>query len=1169
MDNDNGLKGLEAGVIPVCAIGASAGGLAPLQDLFNNLAPDLGLAYVVVVHLAPEQPSELASILGGFTTMPVQQVKGSTKLEPNRVYVIPPDRALSIDGNELSPAPFKEPHGKRAPIDMLLNSIASGRGDGMAVILSGTGSDGALGVRAIKEAGGIILVQDPEEAEYGMMPRGAITTGGADFIGPASRIAERIGELARGETELKRQATENADEVVPRILGLLHNRTGHDFSGYKRNTMLRRMARRLQVTRCSSLNEYLVYLRETPAETQALLQDLLISVTHFFRDPEAFDALAEQAITPLFDNVGEEGIRVWVVGCATGEEAYSIAILLLEEAERRRIRVPIQIFATDLDEAALETAREGRYPATIEANVSEGRLRRFFDKDGSVYSVKSEVRELIIFAVHDVLKDPPFMRLHLISCRNLLIYLERQMQRLACSIFHYALMPQGCLFLGSAESIDSVPELFTPVRQKERIYRPRIGTAVALPQLQRSADHLSYRYGLHEEPGLAFRGRAERDQRIGKMHLAALEEEAPPSVLVDEMRNVQHLSPRAGYFMGPPGGPFSADLSTLVRPELRMDVAMALRRALEHGESMLTAPVAVGFNGTKRRVAIHAVPVREETDTHAGPPQALVFFLDGGPIEEMPAESPTETADEEKIRRLREDLRAAEERLAASQKEQEDTIQELRIANEELQSTNEEYRSASEELETSKEELQSMNEELQTVNSELKSKLESISQAHSDLRNLAAATEIGTLFLDPQLRIRMTTPPVAGLFNVTEADAGRLLSDFTHQLRYKGLIRDAEQVLSDLTSVEREVQSDDGRWFAARLRPYRTVDNRIDGVVVTFVDITERRKALEIMRKSEERFRALTEASSDVIYQMSPDWSEMRQLSGGGFLADTPGPITNWLDKYIPAEDQPEVMAAIRDAIRTKSVFELEHRVRRSDGTVGWTFSRAVPIVRDGEISEWFGAASDETDRKMLEEQQQLLIRELNHRVRNMLAVVQSLAEQTWRTAETEEDFLERFRQRLRAYSETHSLLTRSNWEGASLEDLVREVGSTFCEEGTTVGIDGPTVMLTPDAATTLAMALHELGTNALKYGAWSQPGGHVNITWRFESEPAGGDRLHLEWGEQGGPSVSPPERRGFGSEVLKGALAYEFGGTVNLDYRPEGLLCTMDLPLDHKLFRG
>lgn len=1276
-------------VTPICAIGASAGGVQALRQFFSRIPADLGFAYVVIVHLAPDRPSHLSEILSACTEMAVQQVEDSPKLTPNCVYVIPPDKELVIDGDDVTARAFTEPRGHRAPIDMFFRSIAKARGDGMAVVLSGAGSDGAVGVRAVKEAGGVVFVQDPMEAEYPMMPRSALASGSADFVGSIGRLIERILQVAKSKKAVGDLDPEESEHDLRRIVHFLRARTGHDFSSYKRATIMRRVARRMQVARRFSLRDYGDYLATAPEEAQELFSDLLISVTTFFRDPGAYRALAEEALKSMFDDADPEaGLRVWVAGCATGEEAYSVAIMMLEEAERRRVSLPIQIFGTDLDEGALGTARETRYPEAIEADVSEERLRRFFVREGRHYRLKKEVRDTVLFATHSVLKDPPFMRLDLITCRNLLIYMERELQRQVCALFHYGLRAHGFLFVGSAETVEATPDIFFTVNREARLYRARPQAARNLPQLNRMPpEHQPPVPQRAREPG-----REERDRGIGSTHLKALEGGAPPSALVDHEHRILHLSQSAGRFLLPSAGPFTSDLVALVRPELRLDLRTALRRAFDNNDTSLTLPVPVAFNGSRRRVLMQVAPVTSEDEGPAS--RALVFFLDGGPAKEFESSAADEN-DATETQRLREELRAAEERLKNSRVEHENAIQDLRVANEELQSINEEYRSTSEELETSKEELQSMNEELQTVNAELKNKLESVSTAHSDLQNLVASTDIGTLFLDPELRIRMFTPRIADLFNITEADIGRNITDFTHRLTYDGMTVDANSVLRDLAPLEHEIATHDGRWLMMRLRPYRTIDDRIDGIVLTFIDVTDRREAVARMQESEERFRALVSATSDAVYRMSADWAEMLELRGRGFLTDLVGPTRQWQEAYILPEDRSHVQERIDEAIRTRTVFEMEHRVQRADGTPGWTLSRAVPLLDvGGEIREWFGAASDVTERRRNEEDlreardllamateasrvgwgtwdlrsgkvawdargqeiiglgsgtadhdwlervvpddrpaleahltesmregqpfdmefrvahadgkvfrvhatgiferdaerrplrgtalvsdvtelrnwqdaQRLLIGELNHRVKNMLTVVQSVAYQTHRASSSVPEFYASFEKRLQALSGAHALLTRSNWSGATLRTLVESMLNSFgLDEAPPVTMEGPEITLSPNATICFAMALHELATNAVKYGALSVPDGNVSLGWHVDKN-GGGKRLVLQWVENGGPPVSPPTRTGFGTRMLTQGVAHELHGDVALDYRSEGVVCTMEMPMGGNIHNG
>jgi two-component system CheB/CheR fusion protein len=1139
---------------PVCAIGASAGGVAALQAFFERIEDDLGLAYVVIMHLSPDHESQMSEILAGRTKMPVRQVDDTPKLEPNCVYVIAPDRELVIEGNAIHSRPFTEPRHMRAPIDMFFRSVASGRGDGFAVVLTGAGSDGAIGVRKIKEAGGVVFVQDPRDAEFPMMPRSAIATGVADFVEPLGRLIARIADVAKSKSALGRIGDDAAEGHVRQIVAFLHARTGHDFSSYKRATVLRRIGRRMQVTRQTSLDAYSQYLRDNPEEAQDLFGDLLISVTAFFRDPGAFETLVEQALGPLLrDRDGDEKVRIWSAGCATGEEAYTLAMLAVEEAERQHVVPAIQIFASDLDEGALATARQGLYPKAIEADVSPERLKRFFVDEGPHYRIKQEIRDLVLFARHSALKDPPFINLDLVVCRNLLIYLERELQRQLIALFHYALRPGRYLFLGSAESIDMKPELFTVCDRESRIYAAKV-TGGHL------ADLVSQLPREHRPPMPAGR-RNDPEQpprTAASIHAESLETLAPPSALVDEDQRILNLSKTAGQYIRPPEGPLSTDLTAIVRPELRAELSRALHRAFAANETTLTLPVFVGFNGSKRRVVLHVQPTAGEAASRR---QALVLFIDAGPAEdEDPAGAASgEAGGRDRYRRLEEELRTTQERLTASRREHEAAMQELRIANEELQSVNEEYRSTAEELETSKEELQSINEELSTVNSELKSKLDAIASAHSDLRNLINATEIGTLFLDSKLRIKMLTPAVEQFFSVTDSDVGRPITDFTHKLAYDGMERDAAKVLRDLTPVESEVETRNGRWLMMRLRPYRTVDDRIEGVVLSFVDISERREAEERLRQSEARYRRLFEAM-DEGYLLA---EVIRDAAGAPvdiFYADAnPAAI-----RMASADFKGRRLSEIGDGFephwwtlpaQVLDSGEPEHAELLAKPLARW-FGVSVTKVDERQVAILF---QDITERKRHERERELMMGELNHRVKNMLAVVQSIAAQTLRTTPDPQRFTAAFKERIRTLGQAHGLLTQHNWRGTDLRALARAVLGSFADGGDRLRIEGPTAMLAPNAAVPISMALHELATNAVKYGALSVPTGTVDVTWTLDGA-AEERRLDVTWTEAGGPPVSAPTHQGFGHRMLERGIAHELEGDVDLAYAPSGVVCRISL---------
>jgi two-component system, chemotaxis family, CheB/CheR fusion protein len=887
-------------LLPVVGLGASAGGIQALQAFFKAVPERPGMAFVVVLHLASDYESTLPQVLQRVTKMPVRQAAESQTIEADTVYVIPPGKSIEcLDGRLVLRDPVPLQRGRHVAVDLFLRTLADTHGPhAAAVVLSGADSDGAIGIKRIKERGGLTVCQDPDEAEHGSMPRASIDTGMVDWVLPVADMPARLTQYFGIEKQLQlppeeppapqHARTEEAHEALLRdVLAFLRSRTARDFSVYKRATVLRRIGRRMQVNGVHDLAAYLDCLRTRPGETNALLQDLLISVTNFFRDAECFAALDAELAELVRGKGSGDPIRVWVPACATGEEAYSIAMLLADKARQLDAAPAIQIFATDLDEQAIRAAREGVYPLTIEADVSEERLRRYFARELRGYHVRRELRELVLFAQHDLLKDAPFSRLDLVSCRNLLIYLGRAAQQRVFETVHFSLVTGGRLFLGSSESAEEAAGLFSVVDKKHRIYAARPTARAVLP-VPAAPDGAGVTLALRQRaprvpvvaasasewaastPAIA--GPPRRAVSWGEVHLKLLEAIAPPSVLVDADQNILHMSATAGRLMQFGAGEPSMNLLRVVHPALRIDLRAALLQAREGAARGQAETSSVELEGKLVDVAMRVVAAREVGEEL----YVVTFTATPHGVRERVPEEAAGAAPEPVARQLERELDRVKGQLRDTVEQYEASTEELKANNEELQAMNEELRSATEELETSREELQSINEELVTVNQELKGKVDELALSNSDLHNLMNATEIATVFLDRNLCITRYTPPAVALFSLIATDVGRPLADLATRLDYPQLSQDANNVLARLVPVEREVGLPDGRWFLARLLPYRTMEDRIAGIVLSFIDITERKQAEEVRLW----LSAVVASSTDAIISFSTDQTILSWNSG-------------------------------------------------------------------------------------------------------------------------------------------------------------------------------------------------------------------------------------------------------------------------------------------------
>jgi two-component system, chemotaxis family, CheB/CheR fusion protein len=825
--------------IRVVGMGGSAGGLEAFGQFFSNIPPDTGLTFVLVSHLEPFHKGMMPELLGRQTKMKVIEAQDGIEIKPNHVYLIPPNADLAILHGKLQVLEPAAPRGLRMPIDFFFRHLAADQKEkAIGILFSGMGTDGTLGLRAIKENLGMAMVQDPASAKYDGMPRSAINTGLADYVAPAEKLPAKLIQYIHhvpepiGDRDLH---DEEPSAALQKVFVLLRAHGGNDFSCYKSSMISRRIERRLKVHQFDTLPRYVRFLQENPQEIEFLNKELLIGVTNFFRDPGLFDFLCADGFSRLIENRPKaKPVRMWNPGCSTGEETYSLTIALKEHLESRRLPEShtIQAFATDIDHDAIEKARRGAYSGNIVSDISPSRLERFFVREGEGYRIKRDVRDLVVFAPHNILVDPPFSNLDIVCCRNLLIYLNADAQMKLLALMHYALNPGGFLILGTAESIGGFSHLFSPVNQKWRVYERK---DVIERMLLEMPAHASRRLRIaapaaeeKEEPAMDIFYAAQR---------LLLDFYGPPSVVVTPEGDIIYVNGRTGNYLEPASGKVNVNIFAMAREGLREELAIAIREAGKLKKTAIRTGVQIKFNGGWSTINLTVRPLAEPADLRG---MFLVVFEEienrqsgeTGKRRSAPKDADAPTAEvEEELRRTRERLQTTIEEMQTAQEE-------LRSSNEELQSNNEELQSTNEELTSSKEELQSLNEEMQTVNSELQMKIEELSQSNSDMKNLLNGTEIATIFLDDVICIKRFTAQASRIVNLAAGDVGRPISHFTTNLKYDRLAQDAKSVLETLMPKEAQVQAGDGRWYDMRVLPYRTADNVIDGVVMTFSDIT-------------------------------------------------------------------------------------------------------------------------------------------------------------------------------------------------------------------------------------------------------------------------------------------------------------------------------------------
>ncbi len=1152
-------------VCPVVGIGASAGGIEALISLFDEMPSDSGIAFIIVMHLDPTRDIGLAHVLGQHSDMPVSEAVDGLAIEPDRIYVIPPGCSLTVDGGRLRLSEPTEPRGARYPIDRLFESLAAQlRERAICIILSGSGSDGTEGLKKVKNEGGCILVQDPATARFDAMPRSAIAAKLADHVLAPGQMHEVLVRYVRHAYIADSKSVDDSpphDSLIDPVLALLRSRAGQDFRQYKRNTLTRRIHRRMGLSNLHTIAEYVEYLRTHSEEIEILIKDLMINVTEFYRDTEAWTTLDETVLAPLI-NERDNGapMRFWVPACATGEEAYSLAMLLVDRAEAADKQFDIKLFATDGRDDNLNIARAGTYSEGAVAMIPPHLLHRFFDKSDGTYQVKKELRDLVVFASHNLLRDPPFSKIDLVSCRNLMIYLDPMAQKRAVALMHFALREGGHLLLGNAESVSGRDDLFQTVSKKWRIYC-RLGPT---------------RHDIDEFPEL--RGRTQTNvvaesatTDAGQVPMrimdvaqrALLERFAPASVLIQRDGRVLWFHGSTGDYLEPPPGEPSRDLLTMARRGLRAKLRHAVRRA-DRDKQAVDFHARIRQGNRDETVAVTVAPLVAATGRDD---LMLVSFRnDDTPRDPSTARAggdPGHTSDAIQF--------AFEDELSTTRAELQDSIvqfertnEDLKASNEEVTSMNEELQSTNEELETSKEELQSFNEELQTINSQVQYKNQELAETTDTLNNLLASSEIATVFLDRNFCVRWFSPSSKDLLELVDTDIGRPVTHFAWKVDDDALLRDAKTVLQKLTGIDAEVRGSADRWYLRRVLPFRTHDDRIAGVVIAFIDITERKLALDAIDEARLFAEAIIETVRHPVMVLD---SELRVQSVNPAFCEafacpaeeSQGFLLHELDHG--AWDIAELRQLLREVLsesRSFEGFEIEHdfpqRGRRH------MMLNARKLARREKHQDWvLLAIEDVTERVESEAIRETLIGELSHRVKNMLAMVQSIGSQTLRQSRSLDDFREAFEGRLHSLGRVHELLVAENWSGADLNQLVRRTLEPH-GMGERIQVAGPSLNVMPEAGVAIAMILNELTTNAVKYGSLSTEQGQLDVTWQLDSR-AGGQWINLDWIESGGPPVTPPFRNGFGSILIERSITHQLGGTATPNFRPDGLHYQISFP--------
>ncbi|MGO4822200.1 MULTISPECIES: CheR family methyltransferase [unclassified Flavobacterium] len=977
LSNTNKEKFTSKDTFHIVGMGASAGGLEALKDFFSAASKDMGMAFVIVQHLDPTHKSLMVQLLKSHTEMPVSEVEDLTKVEPNHVYVIPPNKDMAIFKGILHLIEPVQARGFRKPIDFFFKTLAADQTErAIGIILSGTGTEGAAGLKEIKDMGGLSIVQDPENAKYDGMPRNAIAAGADDFVLTVRKMPEALLKYATNRTFKSGSKTDldsNLNQLLSKIFILLRNETGCNFGDYKNSTVIRRIEKRMALNQIEKLEDYLKYVQKNKEELKKLFNELLIGVTSFFRDKDAYTAVEETIVGQIIANKTEgDTIRIWVAGCSTGEEAYSLAILFDEAIKKQEKSLKLQIFASDMDNRAITIARQGLYPETIFSDVTPERLKKYFQHEDATYRINKEIRDKVIFSEHNLIKDPPFSKLDMVSCRNLLIYLNIEAQKKVFAIFHYALNPDGVLFLGSSESLGDYANMFEVINRKHKLFKHKLVKKGEVPDIGHLFTEPSSSKKLSSFP---MPKRDKMDNLANITEQLLLDNYAPACAIINESGDAIYFTGNTGKYLQPSPGEARLNIVDMAREGLKTDLRSIISKIRKSNTKEIRTNISVKTNGHQQLIDLSIIPMK-----HLLPQEDyfMLTFVDRG---DTSSNSVTDIEtiqlnDVSEMQALEQELIATKEYLRFTIEQLEISNEELKASNEELQSSNEELQSTNEELETSKEELQSVNEEIITVNTELQNKIDELALAYDDMNNLLASTEIGTIFLDIDLKIKRFTPSISKIFNLIQTDVGRPLQHLTSNLVSNNIIEDAKKVLEKLSPFQSAVRSTDEKWYQMQIMPYRTSSNVIEGVVITFVDITKEKSLALELHDIKENYEYLLELTLTSVYTQDLKliytslFSKDANFNSNLILGKTDSGLFN-------EEDAIKLEAIKKKVIKTKKPYR-DSIFLYTNGLSRFYDITVRPIIADSKVLGIAGTFTDLTELNPTEKQTEVTNEKIN-----------------------------------------------------------------------------------------------------------------------------------------------------------------------------------------------